>query len=258
MSRKDNISEIQKSFGMQAAGFDSNTYHLSKAEYQDYMIEKVKPEITDQVLEVAAGTCICGRAFAPHVAKVTCFDATEEMLVVGQAEAKKTGLENMDFVKGIAEELPFADHSFDIVLSRLAFHHFVNPRDIFTEMKRVLKSGGKLVMMDMTVADVAFRDEVDRIEQMRDFSHVRDLTLAEMRDLYEKNNMKLLLQEQQDIPVSLDGWMKLTHTEASVQKKIVQLMQEDLDGKGKTGFAPYRKGDEIYFSHHWVLNIGMK
>lgn len=91
MSRKDNISEIQKSFGMQAAGFDSNTYHLSKVEYQDYMIEKVKPEVTDQVLEVAAGTCICGRAFALHVERVTCFDATEKMLAVGQVEAKKAG-----------------------------------------------------------------------------------------------------------------------------------------------------------------------
>lgn len=258
MSRRDNISEIQMSFGMQAADFESNAYHLSKAEYQKYMVEKVNPEVTDQVLEVAAGTCICGRAFAPHVDRVICFDATEEMLAIGRTEAKKAGLENMDFVKGIAEELPFADNSFDIVLSRLAFHHFVNPKEIFTEMKRVLKPGGKLVMMDMTVTDETLRDEVDRIERMRDFSHVRDLTLAEMRDLYEKNDMKLLIQEQQDIPVSLDGWMKLTHTEESVQKEIIQLIQEYLEGKRKTGFAPYKKGDEIYFNHHWVLNIGVK
>ncbi|WP_294379470.1 methyltransferase domain-containing protein [uncultured Clostridium sp.] len=37
----------------------------------------------------------------------------------------------MTFVKGNAEEMPFLDNSFDVMISRLAFHHFVNPREIF-------------------------------------------------------------------------------------------------------------------------------
>lgn len=255
---KNNIEEIQKSFGTQAAAFDSQTYHLSKAEYQSYMVEQTKPKKTDHILEVAAGTCICGRAFAPYAAHVTCLDATPAMLSVGKEEAEKAGLKNITFVKGVAEELPFLDDSFDIVLSRLAFHHFVNPEQIFAEMKRVLKPGGKQVLMDMTVEDESVRDEVDRIERMRDFSHVKDLTLEEMRALYEKNDMDILMQEKMDIPVSLEGWMNLTHTKEQTKAEIVSLMKEDVAGKRITGFAPYLKEGEICFNHHWVFNMGRK
>ena len=211
-AKKNNIEEIQKSFGTQAAAFDSQTYHLSKAEYQSYMIEKTKPKNTDHILEVAAGTCICGRAFAPYAAHVTCLDATPAMLAVGREEAEKAGIRNITFVKGVAEELPFLDDSFDIVLSRLAFHHFVNPEQIF----------------------------------------------AEMKELYEKNGMEFLVQEKMDIPVSLEGWMHLTHTKEQEAAEIVSLMKEDMAGKRTTGFAPYLKDNEIYFNHHWVFNMGRK
>lgn len=276
MDFKNNITDIQKSFRVQAQSFDSNGYHLSKAEYQQYMIDRTEPQKTDRVLEVAAGTCICGRAFASYVAKVTCLDVTPAMLQMGREEAEKAGLVNMEFVEGMAENLTFADKSFDIVMSRLAFHHFVNPDKIFAEMKRVLKPGGKLILMDMIVQEKELRDKVnslekpqdrkdaleelrnkvDFLERMRDFSHVRDLTLGEMRDLYSKNGLQLLLQEKMDIPVSLSGWMALTHTPEHVQEEIIRRMEQDMAGGEPTGFAPYRKAGGIYFNHHWVFNMG--
>ena len=53
------------------------------------------------------------------------------------------------------------DESFDIVISRLAFHHFAGVEEPFKGMARVLKHGGKLVMIDMIAGDEALRDEVD-------------------------------------------------------------------------------------------------
>ena len=255
---QNNIAEIQKAFGEQAAGFNGAGYHLSKAEYTDYMVNRTNARKTDKLLEVAAGTCICGRAFAPHVAHVTCLDTTIAMLEVGKEESEKAGIDNITFVKGVAEELPFLDNSFDIVISRLAFHHFVNPNEIFAEMKRVLKPGGKLVLMDMTVENEELREEVDRIEQMRDFSHVRDLSKGEMLKLYQENGMTVSIQEQMEVPVVLESWMDLTHTPQEKRAEITALMEDDLAGKAVTGFAPYRKDGKIYFNHHWVFNLGEK
>lgn len=256
--KNNNLSDIQQSFSEQAGGFNSKSYHLSKAEYENYMIEKTAPAKEDTVLEVAAGTCICGRAFAHQAAHVICLDATDAMLSVGKEEAEKEKLSNMTFVRGVAEELPFLDNSFEIVISRLAFHHFVNPKEIFAEMKRVLRPGGKLVLMDMTVEQEKLRDEVDRIERMRDFSHVKDLTTAEMKELYAKNKMQLVLQEKIDIPVSLNDWLNLTHTKKEQQDCIINLMKQDMAGQRKTGFSPYEKDGKIYFNHHWVFNMGIK
>ena len=78
------------------------------------------------------------------------------MLQVGRQDAGKNHLDNMFFVKGYAEELPFGDNSFNIVLSRLAFHHFTDTDSVFREMVRVLKPGGRRIMIDLEAADNRF------------------------------------------------------------------------------------------------------
>lgn len=256
--KPSNLSEINKAFTEQAAGFESDKLHLSKQEYLDYTVKMTAPQKTDSILEVAAGTCVCGRSFAPYAAHVTCLDATPAMLEVGRTECEKKGFENISFIKGFAEELPFLNDSFDIVISRLAFHHFAGVEEPFKEMVRVLKSGGKLVMIDMTAGDEALRDEVDRIERLRDPSHVRDLTLPEMRNLYAANGISLKTQEQTNIPVSLEAWLDLTKPDEGTRTKIRSMMQDDMRGEYKTGFEPYLMSGTIYFQQHWVMNIGIR
>ena len=58
----NNYNEVKKSFGTQAEKFAS--YHMSKAEYTDYLIRSIQAKGNEHALEVAAGTCICGRAVA--------------------------------------------------------------------------------------------------------------------------------------------------------------------------------------------------
>ena len=101
-----NLEAIQHSFTMQAPNFESKTVNFSKEEYLNYTISRVAPKGQDSVLEVAAGTCACGRSFAPLVQSVVCLDATPSMLQIGKQEAEKSHLNNMTFVKGYAEELP--------------------------------------------------------------------------------------------------------------------------------------------------------
>ena len=253
-----NLAALQKAFAVQAGAFDSNSYHLSKKEYLDYIIEKTSPKKTDTILEVAAGTCICGRALAPYAGHIICLDATAARLEAGKAECEKAGISNITLVQGYAEELPFLANSFDIVISRLAFHHFTEPAAIFREMIRVLKPGGKLIMIDMVPADIALREETDRIETLRDASHIRNLSLREMRKLYLENGLSLELQEQTKIPVSLEAWMDLTNTPEATRQTIRKRMYDDLNGKRVTGFYPYMKDHAVYFDHHWVFNLGRK
>ena len=133
-----NIGAIHLSFGMQAEEFEKPGMNFSNRDYLDYCVRTIEPASTDSVLEVAAGTCACGRSLAPFAQTVTCLDTTPAMLEVGKKEAEKNRLNNMVFIKGQAEELPFPDSSFDIVISRLAFHHFPDTRLPLQEMTRVL------------------------------------------------------------------------------------------------------------------------
>ena len=256
-TQPSHLNSINQSFEQQAKKFDTTQYHLSKKEYTDYLIQAVGGTKNDSVLEVAAGTAICGRALAPFVKNVVCIDATSAMLAVGQEKALADNIDNMEFVEGLAEILPFEDASFDIVSTRLAFHHFAECEAPFREMKRVLKKGGKLVIWDMEATDESLREINDKIEKMRDFSHNRILSRKEFLNLYGKD-FEMILVERKEIPVNLKGWMELTDTPMDVRGEIVQLMNKDISNEMQTGFFPYIKDGEIYFNHRWLLMIGVK
>lgn len=110
-----NLSQINQSFEIQAQNFESKEVNFTKEVYLDYTLSCVAPDNRDMMLEVAAGTCACGRFFAPHVHTVICLDATLPMLNIGKEKADNNHLNNMVFMRGYAEELPFLNESFDIV-----------------------------------------------------------------------------------------------------------------------------------------------
>lgn len=258
MNISNQINTIQKSFKIQADYFNSDKYHLSKEDYLAYMINRISPKTTDNVLEVAAGTCICSRALSKYVHHIASLDITADMLTAGKTESEKAGINNISFIKGLAEELPFLDNSFDIVISRLAFHHFADITKCFKEMKRVLKPNGKFVLIDMSAQNEELRENIDRIERMRDNSHTMVLSVKEMKDLFSSNAIDLKFQEKSIIPVSLEEWMNLTKTPEVIKDEIRREMMKDIDEKIQTGFSPYYKNDEIFFNHHWVFNLGIK
>lgn len=166
MKKPSNLKAVQESFGIQAGGFENGAHEL----YQTGVPGLYGGLYGAVLLGQCAGGCrrylrLRTRA-CPSVRVVTCLDATPAMLEVGKREARS--LNNMIFIKGCAEELPFLDSSFDIVLSRLAFHHFPEVETPFGEMTRVLKPGGKLVLIDMEAAEESLRSTEDQIEKMRD------------------------------------------------------------------------------------------
>lgn len=230
---------------------------MSKAEYTDYLIQKIGAGGKEHALEVAAGTCICGRALAPFVEDITCLDLTEEMLEQGKRLAEESGLKNIYFRTGNAEKLPYEEETFDLVITRLSFHHFINPVIPFREMQRVLKKGGKLVVWDMEATEEPLRKIDDKIEKLRDPSHTRILSREEFEEMFEKD-FWLQCEETTLVPVKLKSWMELTDTPEELQNEIVDLMKNDLAGGEKTGFSPYMKGTEIMFDHRWLLLIGIK
>ena len=96
-----------------------------------------------RVLDVGCGTGVVGITAAKTGAKVTGLDLTPELLERARENAK-IAEQNVDFHEGDAEQLPFADREFDVVLSQ--FGHMFAPRpDVcVSEMLRVLKPGGTI------------------------------------------------------------------------------------------------------------------
>ena len=249
---------INRSFETQAESFESKSLQFTKEEYLKFTVDAVCPSASDDFLEVAAGTCVCGRSFAPFVRSVVCLDATEAMLQVGKREALNQGLSNIEFVKGYAEELPFQSESFDIVFSRLAFHHLTDTGKVFSEMVRCLKTKGKLVLIDMEAARDDLRKTQDEIERLRDPSHVMNLSKEEMQDLFISQGLTIKLCETTKIQQKLNSWMTLTKIPDQIRSDIINRMKSELTGGVETGFMPYEENGAICFDQRWVLTVGIK
>ena len=137
----------------------------------------------DTVLDVACGPGLVVAAFARVVRHATGIDITPAMLDRARTHAAQQGLTNVTWHLGDVLPLPWPDASFSIVTSRFAFHHFLEPLSVLREMARVAKPGGRVVVIDSTPRRER-ADAFNRMERLRDPSHVRSLPVEEHRDLY--------------------------------------------------------------------------
>ncbi len=253
-----NIDQVHESFAQQSETFDVTKMNVYRREHMAHVIDILSPLDKDSILEVAAGTCACGRTFADAAAVVTCLDTTPEMLEVGIEKAGKSELNNMVFVVGDAAALPFLESSFDLSFCRLAFHHIPEYKKPFSEMARVLRTGGRLVLIDLVAPEESLRAVKDHIELIRDPSHAKTLSRDEMLRLFEDENLTVTTCEQTDLPVLLEDWLDVTKVSPEVGDEIRHRMRTEIDGGEKTGFDPYERDGEIWFNQHWLTIIGEK
>ncbi len=106
----------------------------------------------DRVLEVGCGTgdvALAAKAQAGAAGEVCGIDPSPEMIAVARAKAERAAV-TLDFRLGRIEALPFADASFDVVLSSLMMHHLPDDlkREGLANIARVLKPGGRLLIVD--------------------------------------------------------------------------------------------------------------
>src|SRR3989442_5886660 len=139
----------------------------------------------DTVLDVACGGGIVVCAFARVVRHATGIDLTPAMIERARSLQAEQGLSNVSWKQADVLPLPWPDGTFSIVTSRFAFHHFLDPEAVLTEMPRVCAPGGKVVVIDTEASpEVAKAAEFNRMEKLRDPSHVRAMPLAELRGLF--------------------------------------------------------------------------
>ncbi|MGD0755155.1 MAG: class I SAM-dependent methyltransferase [Bacteroidales bacterium] len=122
--------------------------------------------------------------------------------MVEKAKTNSERLENVHFIKANAEELPFNDSYFDKIICTNSFHHYPDPTKVMSEINRVLKSNGRIYILDVTADDIFIKwinKKVQNIEQ----AHVSFYSSRDYQDFFTKSGLKLIKHKRLTYPLKI-------------------------------------------------------
>lgn len=144
------IKEFSKAADIYETGH-AGIYEMCKDDYP-YISEELAKEDYQDLLDCGCGTgpMISLLYEKDSTKNYTGLDITPKMIEVG----KSKNLKGVKWIVGDCEALPFEDNSFDVIICSNSFHHYPNPQRFFDSAKRVLRSGGRLILQDYTAPSI--------------------------------------------------------------------------------------------------------
>jgi len=239
---------ILDQFTRQATLF-STAAPITNADALRMIVAAARPGPDDMVLDVACGGGIVVCAFAPHVRQATGIDVTPAMLDEAQRLAAEKGLTNVEWRQGDVNSLPFEDGSFTIVVTRFSVHHFPDPAAVLREMARVCAPGGRLVVVDMYASqDPAKAAEFNRLERLRDPSHMRSLALAELISLFGEAGLPEPEASFYELRDEVCNLLARSFPEPGDDAKIIELFRASA-ADDRLGVPVRIEGERIHYAY---------
>jgi SAM-dependent methyltransferase len=190
----DSRAEAYRTSPTHAAGDDLDT-----------VVEWCNPHEGVKILDVATGGGHVARRLRAEGAEVVTTDAAPGM--------------EPDVVCR-AEDLPFADGSFDVVVTRIAAHHFDDLGRAVGEMARV---SNRVVVVEDTLYT---SEEVEEAEKLRDPTHVRSYSEEEWRDLLVDAGLEVEQVQLFEKTHGLDEWLARTGCGGDDASRVRELLSE--------------------------------
>jgi ubiquinone/menaquinone biosynthesis C-methylase UbiE len=239
-------------FTRQAEPF-AQRHGYSKDALLDVMADCAAVAGKDTVIDVACGPGIVSCFFARRVRHVTGLDLVPAMLERAARYQAEQRIANVSWQLGSCTNLPFADATFDCAVTRFSFHHFLQPQIALLEMKRVTRPGGTVLVCDVAPRP-DIQDAFNHWEILRDPSHVRALTRAELLALGENAALELRRIEQYPMQMSLDDLLSGSFPNPGDEDRIRALFKDDIqDGTDSLGVSARYQGEAIQITYPVVV-----
>lgn len=183
-----------------------------------------------RALDLGCGGGHVAFTLSPVAAQVTAYDLSAGMLDAVRTTAQARNLGNIATQAGPAEHLPFADASFDMVVSRYSAHHWQDIEAGLVEARRVLRKDGVAVFVDVAAPDRTLCDTfLQCIELWRDTSHVRDYSKAQWHRYLVDAGFSLKDTTMRRLSLDFESWVARMATPAARVEVIRSLEREISD-----------------------------
>ncbi len=202
----DKNEAIKRFFGANADSYSRSQSHESGKDLE-ILVSELRLTGGEEVVDMATGTGFTAMAVAEKVNRVVAVDVTSEMLEKAKALSKERKIRNIEFVNADVTSTGLRSGSFDLVLTRRAAHHFSSVTGFIEEAKRVLRPGGRIGIVDMTIPEGDSVEFFNHLEKLRDNSHERALKKTEWLNILESSGLEVILCKVQEERVTFEAWL---------------------------------------------------
>jgi ubiquinone/menaquinone biosynthesis C-methylase UbiE len=224
----DHARAVHNQFDPQAAAYLSSRVHAEGADLRRAAerVGAVIPAHKGQGLDVGCGAGHLAYALAPRLNRMVAVDPSPAMLATVADEARTRGL-RIETVEARADALPFADGEFCVAASRYSAHHWQGLETALAEMRRVVKTGGYLLMIDVVGHEDDLVDtHMQAIELLRDRSHRRNLKASQWRRLITGSGFEMVEEAFWPLPLEFSAWVTRMRTPPLRVDAIRNLLDE--------------------------------
>ncbi len=212
----------------------------------------------DTALDVACGPGIVVCAYAEIVRHATGVDLVPAMIEKARSLQRERRLGNVSWNVADVTALPYADASFSIVTSRYAFHHLERPRDVLAEMQRVCRPAGKVALVDVAGPEDSRRaGAFDRMETLRDPSHVHALRLLEMEALFRDVGLADPQLTRYELELELESFLRRSFPKEGDADRVRALIRNAVH-TDDLGIRARRIGNTVTFAYPVAVLVAVK
>ncbi|EGT4353063.1 SAM-dependent methyltransferase [Cronobacter sakazakii] len=241
MTTHSHHDNVEKQFGSQAKAYLTSQVHATGRDLI-YLRERLTAFPQARLLDLGCGAGHASFTAAEQVQEVVAYDLSSSMLTVVEEAARERGLTHLSTCQGYAESLPFEAESFDIVISRYSAHHWHDVGLALREVKRVLKPGGMMIMMDILSPGHPVLDIwLQTIEALRDTSHVRNYASGEWLQMFNQAGLITRDVRTDRLALEFGSWIARMRT-PDVLSQAIRIYQQSASAEVQRYFALQEDG----------------
>ena len=183
------------------------------------LLDLARPTSSDLCLDIGTGAGHTAARLAEHAHAVYGLDPAEGMR---DAASRTYGhLPNLQFVPGYSHDTGFPDEMFDLVTARHTLHHHPSVPAFLTEAERILKPGGRLVIVDEITPITEIDTWYDQLERLRDPSHGRAYLMSEWHTFASASSLSWVVGDARTmLYIDVQSWLERINLGAEAQHLV--------------------------------------